>query len=100
MALNLRGLFAKLSNNVATVTSMSVGPSVPITLASDDINRIGANVYNQTGTLYVKLGSGASNSSYTYRLTANTDKFIDSSYTGIITAIKQTGTTDVIVTIY
>lgn len=98
MALNLRGLFARLSNDTATVTSFSVGPTTPVTIATSNPDRLGVIIHNETGTLYVKEGIGASTTSYTYRLLAQDSQKIDSDYTGIITAIKQTGTTTVLVT--
>lgn len=81
---------------LATVTNVSVGTS-PTTLSASNANKTRVVIFNETGTLYVKLGSGASSTSYTTRLTANTLYEI-TGYTGIISATKQTGTTPVLVT--
>lgn len=80
----------------ATVNSVSVGVSAT-TLLVANVARKGAVVFNESGTLYVKFGSAASSTSYTYRLTANTVLELDV-YTGIITAIKASGTSNVLVT--
>ena len=80
----------------ATVTSVSVGTSVT-TLSASNVNKTRVIVYNETGTLYVKLGTGASASSYSTRLTANT-VFEIVGYAGVVTAIKASGTTPVLVT--
>lgn len=81
---------------LATVTNISVGTSV-ITLSASNASKKRVHVYNETGTLFVKLGSAASASSYTFRLTANTALEI-TDYAGLVTAIKQSGTTAVLVT--
>lgn len=84
------------SASVATVTSVSVSPTVA-TLAAANAARIKLIVHNETGTLYVKLGTGASGSSYTYRLVASTTLEI-TGYSGAVTGTKQTGTTNALVT--
>ena len=81
---------------IATVTSVSVSTTVA-TLSASNASKTKVIVHNENGTLYVKLGSGATNASYSYRLTSNTAVEIEG-YTGIITAIKQTGTSDALVT--
>lgn len=80
----------------ATVTNVSVGTSV-ITLSVSNSAKTRVIIFNETGTLFVKWGSGASSTSYTTRLTANTLHEIDG-YSGIVTAVKATGTTPVLVT--
>jgi len=80
----------------ATVTSNSVGTSA-VTLATSNSARIKIVIFNEAGTLYVKLGSAASSTDYSYRLTANTTLEVDTYY-GVITAAKQSGTTNVQVT--
>lgn len=84
------------SSAIATVTSVTVSPTVA-TLSTSNSNKTKVIVHNETGTLYVKLGSGASSSSYSYRLTANTVLEV-SGYTGIITGTKVSGTTAALVT--
>lgn len=81
----------------ATVTSASVGAGAAVTLATSNVNRKRLILHNETGTLFVKLGTSASSASYTYRLTANTALEIDL-YHGDVTAIKASGTSDVLVT--
>lgn len=83
-------------STLATVTNVSVGTSV-VTLSASNAAKKRVHVYNETGTLFVKLGSAASASSYTFRLTANTAIEIED-YAGLITAIKVSGTTPVLVT--
>lgn len=81
---------------VATVTSVSVSTTVA-TLSASNAAKTRVIVYNEGGTLFVKLGAGATSASYSYRLTANTALEIEGYY-GIITGIKQTGTTNALVT--
>lgn len=80
----------------ATVTSVTVSTTVA-TLAASNAARIKCVVFNEAGTLFVKLGSAASSSDYSYRLTANTTLELDT-YTGIVTGTKQSGTTNAQVT--
>lgn len=82
--------------STATVTNISVGGS-SVTLSASNAAKTKVIVHNETGTLFVKLGSAASSTSYSYRLTANTLLEI-TDYTGIVTAIKATGNTPVLVT--
>lgn len=81
---------------LATVTNVSVGTSV-VTISASNAGKQKIVVYNETGTLYVKLGLGASSSSYSTRLTANSS-WEYTGYAGIVTAIKASGTTPVLVT--
>ena len=81
---------------LATVTSVSVS-TTEATLSASNAAKSKVIVHNENGTLYVKLGSGATSASYSYRLTSNTVAEIEG-YTGIITAIKQTGTSNALVT--
>ena len=83
---------------VATVTNISVGVS-STTLSASNAAKTKVAIYNETGTLYVKLGSTASSTSYSYRLTANAVLEL-SGYYGLVTAIKASGTTSVLVTEY
>lgn len=80
----------------ATVTSVSVSTTVA-TLAAANASRLKLIVHNEAGTLFVKLGTAASDTSYTYRLVANTLLEI-TSYTGEVTAIKANGTSNALVT--
>lgn len=84
------------SASTATVTLVSVSPVVA-TLAASNASRIKLIIHNETGTLFVKLGTGASSSSYSYRLTANAVLEL-TQYTGDVTGTKLTGTTNALVT--
>lgn len=81
---------------VATVTSVSVSTTVA-TLSASNAAKTRVIVWNESGTLFVKLGAGATSASYSYRLTANTALEIDGYY-GIVTGIKVAGTTNALVT--
>jgi hypothetical protein len=87
---------APSSAATATVTSVSVSPTVA-TLAASNASRLKLIVHNESGTLFVKLGTGATSASYSYRLVANTNLEI-TQYTGEVTAIKATGTSNALVT--
>ncbi len=84
------------SIGTSTVTLVSVSPS-GATLAANNSTRIKLIVFNETGTLYLKLGTGSSSSSYTYRMTANETREI-TGYSGPVSASKASGTTNVLVT--
>ena len=90
------GSFTGTSASSATVTNLSIGTSVTTVLAAN-ASRIRAIIHNESGTLYVKYGTGASSTSYTFRLTAQA-VLESTQYTGIITAIKASGTSPVLVT--
>lgn len=81
---------------LATVTNISVGTS-PTTISASNAAKTKVIIFNETGTLYVKYGTGASASSYTTRLTANTVHEV-TNYSGLISATKASGTTPVLVT--
>lgn len=80
----------------ATVTNVSVSPTVT-TLSASNAAKTKVVLYNEAGTLYVKLGTGASSSSYSYKLTANAVLEIDGYY-GIVTGTKASGTSACLVT--
>lgn len=88
--------FTASTTTLATVTSVSVSTTVA-TLSASNAAKTSVIVFNETGTLFVKLGSGATSASYTYRLTANTTLEI-TGYAGIVTGIKQSGTSNALVT--
>lgn len=81
---------------VATVTSVSVSPTVA-TLSASNSAKTRVIVYNEDGELFVKLGSGASSTSYSYHLTKNSTLEIDGYY-GIVTGTKLSGTSNALVT--
>lgn len=77
------------------ITSYSVTATVAINHPANS-NRISIDIWNETGTLYVALGTAASDTNYSYRLTANTslpNPIVG--YTGIVSFIKASGTTAV-----
>lgn len=80
----------------AAVSLLAVGPTVLTALASVS-TRAKFILYNETGTLFIKLGSGASATDYSMRLTANTS-WEFSGYSGIVTVIKSSGTSNLLVT--
>jgi hypothetical protein len=81
---------------VATVTNVAVS-AVVATLAASNASRLKLIVHNESGTLFVKLGTAATSVSYTYRLVANTLLEI-TGYTGAVTAIKASGASSALVT--
>lgn len=86
-----------LVNGTAVVTSVSVSPTVA-TLAAANAARIRLVVFNEGGVLLVKLGSGASPTSYSYRLAASTVLEVPTGYTGIVTGVKVSNTSNALVT--
>lgn len=88
--------FTPTVTTLATVTSVSVSTTVA-TLSASNAAKTKVIVYNEAGTLFVKLGSGATSASYSYRLTANSTLEIEG-YAGIVTGIKSAGTTNALVT--
>lgn len=73
----------------ATVARITVSTTVA-TLQASNPNRKRLVVFNESGTLFVKLGSTATATDYSYRLTANTGLDVGS-YTGVVTGIKASG---------
>lgn len=88
--------FPGASTATATVTNLSVGVTVS-TLSASNAAKTKVIIWNETGTLYVKLGTLASSTSYSYRLTANMSLEVEG-YHGVISGIKASGTTSVLVT--
>jgi hypothetical protein len=73
----------------STSAVTSVASSVTnVNLLAANANRIGALITNDgTQVLFVKLGTTASATSYTYRLTANSQAVVDAQWTGNIDGI-------------
>ncbi|KKN30162.1 hypothetical protein LCGC14_0836760 [marine sediment metagenome] len=80
----------------ATVSTVAVSTTVA-TLSLSNTSKTGVVIHNEGGTLFVKFGSVATPSDYTYRLTQNTVLEV-TNYAGLITGIKLAGGTDVQVT--
>lgn len=89
--------FPGASTATATVTRVSVNPTTAVELSASNAAKTKVVLFNEAGTLFVKLGSAASATDYTYRLTASTMLEI-TGYHGSVTARKASGTTDVQVT--
>lgn len=75
----------------ATVSRVAVSTTVA-TLQASNSSRKRLVIFNESGTLFLKLGTAATVTDYTYRLTANTTVEVDF-YTGEVTGIKATGST-------
>lgn len=73
-----------------TVTRVAVSTSVA-TLAAANSSRQRLIIHNETGTLFVKLGTGATDTDYTYRLVAQTTLEIPFAQSAAVTAIKASG---------
>jgi uncharacterized protein with WD repeat len=80
----------------ATITNVGVSTTVA-TLAAANASRIKLYIVNEAGTLLVKLGAAASNTSYSLRINAGANLEI-TGYTGIVTAIKVSGSSSALVT--
>ena len=71
---------ANITNVASSVTNVS--------LLASNANRLGALITNDgTAVLYIALGSAASATNYTYRVTATSQVVIDGNYTGAINGI-------------
>jgi hypothetical protein len=76
-----------LTTSTTTVAQVASSATV-VTLLAANTARMGATIFNQsTSVCYVKLGSGASATSYTVRMSANAYYEVPFGYTGIITGI-------------
>ena len=85
-------LFVAAKASTPTTASVSASASVQTLLASNS-NRYGATVYNDSSaTLYLKLGSGASTSSFTLLMAANSYYEVPFHYSGIITGLWSSAT--------
>lgn len=80
----------------SVVTRVPVSPTVT-TLQAANPNRRKLILHNESGTLFVKLGTGASSTDYSYRLTANTTLEITDAGDEV-TAVKASGSSSVQVT--
>jgi hypothetical protein len=78
----------------ATPTQSSVaGSASSVSLLASNANRLGATVYNDsTAALYVKLGTTASTTSYTFQIYANEYFEVPFQYTGAIDGIWTSAT--------
>ena len=69
----------------------------PVTLLAPNQNRDRFVVFNPQGVLYVKLAKYASQTNFTYRLSANCT-LEHEGHIGYVSAIKLAGPSDVVVT--
>lgn len=82
---------------VATTSTVALSTTVA-TLSASNSAKTQVIVHNDSGSvIYVKLGSGATTTDFSYRLTAQSTLEINGYY-GIVTAIRAAGTSDARVT--
>ena len=84
----------------SATTAVEINATTPTTIAAANIDRKQLIVTNSSGALvYIKLGLGATDSDYTVRMNTN-DVFATAlyGYTGVITAVRGSGTGTVLVT--
>jgi hypothetical protein len=67
---------------------INVGLVLPTQLLAPNQDRDLIVIYNEVGTLFVKLGKDASASNYTFQLTSGSTLEIPA-YVGFVTAVKQ-----------
>jgi len=82
---------------LATVSRISVGNTVAVTLSLSNSAKTQVIIYNEGGTLFVKFGPSASSTSFTFTMTPDSVLEVNG-YFGLITARKLSGTTFVDVT--
>jgi len=86
--LQTQAVTASTSTTARVATSTTVA-----TLRAANTARKGLTVFNESGAvLYVKLGSAASATDYTYAAPANGYYEVPYGYTGIVTGILASGT--------
>jgi len=91
---SVAAILGKYTSPTATLSNVS-GSAVSVTLLALNTNRESAILVNDsTSACYVKFGSTASTTSFTYKLRSGDTLIIDGTpvYTGIITAIWDTAT--------
>lgn len=81
-----------LPTATSAVTRVPVNVTASTTLLSSNTARRGTVVYNEsTGSLYVKFGTTATATSYTYRVASNQTLELEYGYNGRIDAILSSG---------
>lgn len=86
-----------VGTGVSAVARISVGSGAVVTLSASNAAKRRVIIYNEAGTLFVKFGTSASSTNFTYTMPPNTTVETDEYY-GIVTARKLSGTTFVDVT--
>ena len=77
---------------------VSVGIS-ETTIVAMNLSRKGLIIWNAGGTLlYLKLGTGVTDSDFTWRLQGHTGWEVPSNYLGIVTGLRGSGTDNVMAT--
>lgn len=77
-------------NSIATSVAVTTGPAVQ--LLASRIERLGFSVFNScSGNMYLKLGSGASSSSFTSMLVPNAYFESPFFHADVVTAVLATG---------
>jgi len=86
-------------SNIAFVARVAVGPAA-VTLRPENLSRIKTIIFNETGTLKIKLGAGITATDYSHEIIATPGNNLVSvdNYTGVITALKSSGNSFVQVT--
>lgn len=77
--------------------AIPVADSAAAVLLAPDGSRDGFVIHNTAGVIFVKLSKYAAATNFTYRLGPNTT-LEHSGYNGWVTAIRQTGIGDVLIT--
>lgn len=80
----------------ANVSSVSV-QTIEIVLLSTNINRKGFSIYNISGDLYIKLGTGITSSSFSYIIPSRGTLELDN-YCGVVSANRFLGSGMVLIT--
>lgn len=80
------------ASSTGTLSNVS-GSASSVTVLAANVDRLQGVIFNDSGaTLYLKFGSTASTSSFTYRLDPYYTLEVPASYTGIITGIWSSAT--------
>lgn len=77
-------------STTSVTNRVQVNTAAPCTVCAPSADREFIVVHNETGVTFVKLGSGASPSNYTYRLSSNAILELPG-WKGSLTAAKATG---------
>lgn len=86
-----------LSAPTATVSQISVPTGAPVTILLANTKRQRALLFAGAKDVWIKFGTGAASTSYTWLIPTKTG-FIVEGYTGIITALASGGVSIVAVT--
>ena len=91
--------FAPTPSGATTTVPVIVGPTAVQVAASNPARKTLVIANDSGAVIYVKYGAGASSSSYTHRIAANSEVTISGEqWDGIVTAARAKGTSTVLVT--